>query len=430
MGNFELIKALIAKNVSLTSLSEETGQNCAMVALQSNKKELIFKMSDYFVNGKPFNQQDRDIGETIIMKAIQKRDIDVVKYLLESKAGIILGQFKDKSGKNEIIHACEINNTECVRLLINYASQSKQDLDMNHYDKRGRTALIHATINQNADILNLILNKYEFPFLSTSQTNNNYSQLGLTASFSSTSLGSLPQSLHVIKWKDELGKDACDYAHKDEVKKMLGRYIEKHGLVYPGYFNMMRSIQIQIANQRQKESYLQKIEREKKAGIVSSQRAQLDLKHLKEVQKMASQREKTTKNKLKKIEDEINKLAEIMVNSEETAKEQAESEKLAILQQFSKKRLKQLQSIAIRFPKLTNLEHNPKFKQAINQLYKDSDLNKYISGDKKRSIEQILESHSPLKVIRRRRGEKKLQRRLTLSQDRLIMKQRLQLPSI
>ena len=81
---------------------------------------------------------------------------------------------------------------------------------------------------------------------------------------------------------------------------------------------------------------------------------------------MASQREKTTKNKLKKIEDEINKLAEIMVNSEETAKEQAESEKLAILQQFSKKRLKQLQSIAIRFPKLTNLEHNPKFKQAIN----------------------------------------------------------------
>ena len=36
---------------------------------------------------------------------------------------------------------------------------------------------------------------------------------------------------------------------------------------------------------------------------------------------MASQREKTTKNKLKKIEDEINKLAEIMVNSEETAKE-------------------------------------------------------------------------------------------------------------
>ena len=63
---------------------------------------------------------------------------------------------------------------------------------MNHYDKRGRTALIHATINQNADILNLILNKYEFPFLSTSQTNNNYSQLGLTASFSSTSLGSLP----------------------------------------------------------------------------------------------------------------------------------------------------------------------------------------------------------------------------------------------
>ncbi len=33
MGNFELTKALIAKNVALTSLSEETGQNCLMVAL-------------------------------------------------------------------------------------------------------------------------------------------------------------------------------------------------------------------------------------------------------------------------------------------------------------------------------------------------------------------------------------------------------------
>ncbi len=33
IGNMELIKALIGKNVPLTSLSADTGYNCLMVAL-------------------------------------------------------------------------------------------------------------------------------------------------------------------------------------------------------------------------------------------------------------------------------------------------------------------------------------------------------------------------------------------------------------
>ena len=56
IGNIELIKALISKNVPLTSLSEETGYNCLMTALQAGKYDLIYQLSDYFINAKPFNQ--------------------------------------------------------------------------------------------------------------------------------------------------------------------------------------------------------------------------------------------------------------------------------------------------------------------------------------------------------------------------------------
>ena len=83
MGNFELIRALIAKNVPLTSLSEETGLNCLMVALQSGRKELIYKISNYFLNAKAFNQQDGKQGETLLMKAISRKDIDIVEHLLD-----------------------------------------------------------------------------------------------------------------------------------------------------------------------------------------------------------------------------------------------------------------------------------------------------------------------------------------------------------
>jgi len=55
IGNFEIIKALIAKNVQLTSLSEETGQNCLMAALHAGKKQLIKDLSNYIVNVEAFN---------------------------------------------------------------------------------------------------------------------------------------------------------------------------------------------------------------------------------------------------------------------------------------------------------------------------------------------------------------------------------------
>ena len=47
---------------------------------------------------------------------------------------------------------------------------------------------------------------------------------------------------HVIKWKDELGKDVCDYASTDEMKILVGRYIEKKNMLYQNYFTMMQSL--------------------------------------------------------------------------------------------------------------------------------------------------------------------------------------------
>lgn len=43
-----------------------------------------------------------------------------------------------------------------------------------------------------------------------------------------------------------------------------------------------------------------------------------------------------------------------------------------------------MRSIAVKFPKLSNLENNPKFKQAIVQLYDESDLIKHLNRKKEK----------------------------------------------
>ena len=43
LGNYDLIRALMSKNVPLTSLSPESGYNCLMVALHCGKKDMLLK---------------------------------------------------------------------------------------------------------------------------------------------------------------------------------------------------------------------------------------------------------------------------------------------------------------------------------------------------------------------------------------------------
>lgn len=86
-------------------------------------------------------------------------------------------------------------------------------------------------------------------------------------------------------------------------------------------------------------------------------------------------------------------------------REEVEQERIQALQDISKQRIKQLRSIAIRFPKLANLEQNPKFKQAITQLYADASLARY-TKKKRRSVEQIIEAHSPRKVLQRHQTQR------------------------
>ena len=77
---------------------------------------------------------------------------------------------------------------------------------------------------------------------------------------------------------------------------------------------------------------------------------------------------------MKGLEQQINRQVKLdkQANHEET-----EMEKVRMLEELSKKRLKYLRSIAIRFPKLNNIEENVKFKAAIKELYEEADLSKY-----------------------------------------------------
>lgn len=113
-----------------------------------------------------------------------------------------------------MIHAVEKNSLEAVACILKSGREFKQDVEMNHYDKRQRTAIIYAAINGNIHIMEMLLeHKFHDP-------NEN----------------------HVIKWKDELGKDVCDYASADEMKLIVGRYVEKSNMLYQNYFTMMQSL--------------------------------------------------------------------------------------------------------------------------------------------------------------------------------------------
>jgi ankyrin repeat protein len=91
-------------------------------------------------------------------------------------------------------------------VIIDCALKQGIEIDINSYDNRGRTALIYSVIQENEDILKLIM-KYNQGCKSKLQ----------------------------IKWRDELGKDVCDYAETLNMKKILVKYIEDNEIEYHDY---------------------------------------------------------------------------------------------------------------------------------------------------------------------------------------------------
>ena len=129
-------------------------------------------------------------------------------------------------------------------------------------------------------------------------------------------------------------------------------------MLYQGYFDMIYPIaQKQAKMAHQESTDISKVNTHRTDN--KHHHAEIDLSQVKMVANQEKMRQRTKKNKLKKIEDDINEKAELM---KKDMVDQGEDEKLLILQQISQKRLKKLSTIAIKFPKLNNLEHNPKFK--------------------------------------------------------------------
>jgi len=51
----ELIKALVSKDVPLSSIHESTGMNCLMTALCGQQIDIVKKLIDYTIDVKPLN---------------------------------------------------------------------------------------------------------------------------------------------------------------------------------------------------------------------------------------------------------------------------------------------------------------------------------------------------------------------------------------
>jgi len=295
------------------------------------------------------------------MKAIRKKNKELVARLL-AKEGIKLN-VKDINGRTAIMHAIEIKSAEMVRILL-YECQNGDKVDLNEYDNRGRSVLIHAILKERVDILKLL---FEFK-----------------------------EQTITVQWKDELSYDACEYASsakQKEVKLMLMDYIVERKLEYLNSTMLRASIEKKTTSMTTQSVKLPKIETEAKrrlGGAIVEKQANLAVSRF-------EKKEKTHKIRVKRVRDQI----------EEQARQQIklagglDEEKKEILKRISKDRLKVLKHIAIKFPKLVNLEENPKFKQAIAELYESSDLTKYAQAKKRRSVDAILEEHKPERVLER-----------------------------
>mmetsp|Transcript_36969 Transcript_36969/g.27333 ORF Transcript_36969/g.27333 Transcript_36969/m.27333 type:complete len:117 (+) Transcript_36969:246-596(+) len=115
------------------------------------------------------------------MKAVNLDNEEVVSWLC-SLPNIRLDT-ADLFGKTALICAVEKKSVTLARLIILGGKNLALKLNMNAFDYRGRTALIYAMISGNLELLKLILD--------------------------------VDEDQHEVKWRDEIGKDVCDYAVTD-----------------------------------------------------------------------------------------------------------------------------------------------------------------------------------------------------------------------
>lgn len=144
-GKTEIVQALMGKRADLM-MADLDGDNPLMVAISQGHNHIVksFLHADRGVDVDVPNK----IGQTPLMKAANKANVECVKMLLECKSN---PNAKTKFGKTALMQAAEKNSLESVRALLNAGA------DIAMADDRGFTALFPAAFRCEVPMLELLL---------------------------------------------------------------------------------------------------------------------------------------------------------------------------------------------------------------------------------------------------------------------------------
>jgi len=183
MGNYELLQALIRKNVAFNSRDEDTGNTVFMEALYMKHFHFILKALEKYSDPRAFNAQNSFSEESLLHMAVKAGSFELVEALLVKEG--IRPNLQDGHGKTILHLALEEPLHAMLALILSKA----QGLDVNIADRKGRTPLITAVKKQNTEGLRIFL-----------------AHPGVAVN---------------VQWKDELGKDACQYTANTQQRFIL-----------------------------------------------------------------------------------------------------------------------------------------------------------------------------------------------------------------
>lgn len=126
-------------------IPDEKGHTAVFKALLRDNIKMLKVLKEY---GADFDRPARDSGNVPLITAIQTDRLEVVKYLIESKASL---EVKNKDGDTALHAAVWEINTDVVYMLCEAGA------DINTLDKDGKTPLENALVQKNINITMTLL---------------------------------------------------------------------------------------------------------------------------------------------------------------------------------------------------------------------------------------------------------------------------------
>lgn len=144
-GNVEDVKRLMAINPDTINVVDSNGYFPLTLACYRGNKDVALYLASKVKN----IDGTSDYG-TPLMAAVYKNEIEIVQYLLKSKANVNLA---DANGTTPLHYAIIMRNEPIIKLLM------EANADVNVEDNRGKNAIDYAAMTNNESIITLIKKK-------------------------------------------------------------------------------------------------------------------------------------------------------------------------------------------------------------------------------------------------------------------------------